>query len=117
MSAPIIKLTPKRKRYDGFFGFVVLLAAATLLSFIVAEKKPEVEKKYKYEDTLPGWVQKFNSMDTVKMVISDSDIPAVTRRYVIGILNKIQSDIVLQINPQIEADKKVADTLNKKPKQ
>lgn len=98
----VYKQTRKRKGVSLWVYVALIVITTVVLSFTVVP-----EKKYKYEATLNEWGQKFNSLDTVKMAISNSDIPSRTANYVIGIINKIQTDIAAQINPQIEADKKL----------
>ena len=117
MSAPIIKLNPKRKTYDGFFGFVVLLAAATLVSFVVAGDKKQVEKKYKMELTATEWTFYYQNIILASNRIRHSNLPSGEVALIQdSILLKFVKEIEKQIPPQMEADKKVSDTTKVKPK-
>jgi hypothetical protein len=76
------------------------LLILAIFSTIVITSYVEPEKKYKFEMTL-------DEINATVSCLEQSNAPASTANAIIKI-------IASQVNPQLQADKKIADSLNKK---
>lgn len=102
-----IAFKKKPKRSGVPIRILLLLLTTVILSF----STNNVEKKFKYEDTLTGFQKGMKWIDIVKGAIDRSDLPAKDVTMIKDSLTEFQNKIILQVNSQLEADKK----LNEKP--
>lgn len=104
--------TPKQNGVSPVF----MLIAIALTSIILVAATTPVEKKYKYEATLNDFIKGDKWMSIAKQALERSDLPSKDVTMIKDSLTAFQNSIVMQINAQLEADKKISDSTNKKPK-
>lgn len=109
----------QKREIKSFFGAIILLALLTttiVATAIVTGNKKAEEKSYKVELPLSEWVKHDRGMEYIKSAIRLSDLPSKQTSFIIdSILTPFQSAIGNQINPILQQEQKVKDSLNKKP--
>lgn len=108
------KQKPKRKGVSLWVYITLTVITTVVLSFTTS-----VDKKYKTELTLTEWAKGSKWMDIAKQALKRSDLPSKDVTMIEDSLNAFQSAFILQINSQLEADKKLEkpplkDTTQKK---
>ena len=91
----------QKEKRAGNTGLAIILLILSGIGWIIVAS-PEQEKKYKIEMTL-------DEINATVGCLEQSNAPASTANAIIKI-------IASQVNPQLQAEKKITDSLNKKSK-
>jgi len=104
----------KKEKGVPFFYWVFALA---IIAAIGAWASPD-EKTYSFSQTLNDWVKTDRGLEYIKQSIRQSDLPSKQVAFITdSIITPLQAAIGNQINPILQQEQKVKDSLNKKTKQ
>lgn len=102
-----IELKTKRK-YKGFnwvWGLILIGLATTIMAAVTDIP----EKEYTFKATLNTYAKGDKWISIAKQALSKSDLPSRDVSTILDSLSEYQNKIALQINSQLEADKKLSE--------
>lgn len=95
------KAKPKRKGLSWVWMFVLIGVASGVMAAVTAEKE------YTVKATLPKYIKGDKWISIAKQALSKSDLPSRDVSMILDSLTEFQNLIVIQVNSQLEADKKL----------
>lgn len=96
----------KSPKQEGI-SWAFMLICIVLTSVVVMAATIPKEKTYTFEGTLPEFIKGDKWIAIAKQAILKSDLPSRDASMIIDSLTEFQNKIVVQINKQLDAEKKL----------